>query len=239
MSRSNPTTTNPATKFFSWAGGDGELVYYDKELEKRVVQKTPFEFMVLDELSTITGWCDEDESGYWSNEVRNIKKDELTVKTSKRTWSVDVYDNLADVRAKGAKYAKSVYIAYKDGTQLAIGNIKMSGAALTAWIEFTKKTDVYKCAVVLKGKSDVQTKGKTEYYLPVFESNKVSPDTNEHAVELDRELQEYLRVYFSVKESDNDKTHGSLSDEVPLSAYDDGDMSEADHEPVSLEDIPF
>ena len=236
MSRSNPTIANPAVKFFNWAGADGELVYWDKEQEKRISQKLPFEFMVLDQLATIAGFSDEDQSGFWSNEVRNTKSDELTVKTGKGTRFTGLYADLASERdCKGAKYAKSVYIAFKDGNELVIGNIKVYGAALTAWIDFTKKTDVYKCAVVLKGKSDVQTKGKTEYYLPVLEKKEVSADTNEHAVELDRELQTYLRAYFSIRNVDEETAKHSLSDEPPIESYDEG-------EPIPEEDlanIPF
>lgn len=234
MSRSNPTTTNPARKFYSWAGSDGNLVYWDKDQEKEIKVTVPFEFMVLDQLSTITGWSDEDESRYWSNEVRDITNDELTVKTSKRTHAVAKYGDLTEVRAKGAKYAKSVYIAFKDGNELVIGNFKVYGAALTAWIDFTKKTDVYKCAVVLKGKSDVQTKGKTEYYLPVFEKKQVTPDTNEEAVRLDKELQDYLRAYFSLRNVDEETAKHSLSDEVPVEVYDGAEPADE----TTISDIP-
>lgn len=236
MSRSNPTIANPATKFFRWAGANGELTHYDKDQEKEIVEKLPFEFMVLDQLATVAGFSDEDQSGFWSNEVRNTKTDKLIVRTSKGTKFEGLYEDLqGDRDCKGAKYAKSVYIAYKDGSELVIGNIKVYGAALTAWIEFTKKTDVYKCAVVLKGKSDMQTKGKTEYYLPVFEKKEVSADTNEHAVELDRELQNYLRAYFSLRNVDEETAKHSLSDEVPVEAYDGAEP--VDEETAS--EIPF
>lgn len=235
MSRSNPTTKNPAVKFFSWAGSRGELVHWDKDESKEIVEKLPFTFMVLDELSTITGYSDEDSSGYWSNEVRNIKKDELIVKTGKGTKQTGKYDDLTDVRSKGAKYAKSVYIAYKDGNTLAIGNFKVFGSSLSAWIDLSKKADVYKTAVVITGKSDVQTKGKTEYYYPLFETTKVTDDTNKEAVELDRELQTYLSNYFSVKEADEENVaYPSLSGQVPLEAYDGMDL-----EAVDMGEIPF
>ena len=143
MSRSSPTLTNPAKRFFEWSGGKGELSYYDKEKQERFTLPLPFDFLVLDELATITGWSDQDESRYWSNEVRSVAKEELNVRTVKGTKEVGLYKDLTQVRSKGAKYAQSVYIAYRDSNggidQLVIGNIKMSGVALTAWIEFKKR----------------------------------------------------------------------------------------------------
>ena len=80
MSRSKPATTTPCKRFFEWSGGTGTLHYYDKEKKDRVEVKLPFTFLILDELATITGFCEQDSSRYWSNEVRSISKDELVVK---------------------------------------------------------------------------------------------------------------------------------------------------------------
>lgn len=231
MSRSNPTTKNPAVKFFSWSGSTGELVHYDKELEKRVSQKLPFTFIVLDELNTITGFSDEDTSSYWSNEVRNIKNDELIVKTSKGTRATGKYDELTEVRSKGAKYAKSVYIAYQDGGHKVIANFKVYGAALTSWIDFTKKANIYQVAVTVAGKEEAK-KGTTTYFTPVFESKTITQEENEEAVALDRELQTYLNQYFAIKE-DDEAERPSLSGQPPIEAYAD------EGEPISLENIPF
>lgn len=221
MSRSNPTISNPAVKFFRWAGGNGELVHYDKEQEKEIVEKLPFEFLVLDQLATIAGFSDEDQSGFWSNEVRNTKTDELTVRTSKGTKFTGLYaDLMGDRNCTGAKYAKSVYIAYKDGGAYTIGNFKIYGAALTSWIDFCKSKNVLKCGVSLTGKGDVQTKGKTEYYLPVFDATQPKPEDDSAANLLDQELQIYLHQYFASKRVD-DEVATSRSDEPPVSAYED------------------
>lgn len=231
MSRSNPTTKNPAGKFLSWSGSKGELVYYDKEKEERVAEQLPFMFMVLDELNTITGFCEQDSSSYWSNEVRSIKNDELTVKTSAGTKQVGKYSELTEVRSKGAKYAKSVYIAYKENGSLVIGNFKVYGAALTAWIEFCRKADVYKSAVTLTG-SEEATKGTTKYFIPKFETIKISDETNAEAVELDKQLQTYLNQYFAYvpEEHEEAQTVAPAKDDV---VYDVSD------EPINLDDIPF
>ena len=97
---------------------------------------------MLDELATITGFCEPAKSSYWSNEVRSVANEEFTVKTSNGTMEVGLYRNLTDVRSKGAKYAKSIYVSFNENGNWRMGNIKASGAALTAWIEFGKKHQV-------------------------------------------------------------------------------------------------
>lgn len=231
MSRSNPTTNlNPSKKFFNWAGSEGKLVYYDKQKEERVPEKLPFTFMVLDQLSTITGFSEQDKSSYWSNEVRNIKQDELTVKTSSGVKEVGKYEDLQNVRNKGAKYAKSIYIAYKENDVLAIGNIKASGAALTAWIEFSNKHDVYKCAVALTG-NEAAKKGTTEYFIPVFEPVVIGEESDKEAVELDKELQKYFKDYFGYQKVDDVQATNVAPDYIPS----DDELDE----PIDLSDIPF
>jgi hypothetical protein len=196
MSRSNPTPTNPAKRFYKWSGSKGKLVYYDKEKQEEVEVKLPFEFLVLDQLATITGYNEQDASNYWSNEVRSVAKEEFTVRTSKGTKQVGFYKDLADVRAKGAKYAKSVYIAHLDGDEFVIGNLKASGAALTAWIELTNKYVLDNGKVRLVGSEEAK-KGATTYFIPKFEWAPSETVEDEAAIRLDKELQLYLNQYLT------------------------------------------
>lgn len=203
MSRSNPTPTNPAKRFFSWKGSTGKLVYWDKEKEAEVEVKLPFSFFVLDQLATVTGFCEPDGSSYWSNEVRSVAKEELTVRTSNGTKAIGLYKDLADVRSKGAKYAKSIYIAYMDtqNGELTIGNIKASGAALTAWIEFSNNHIVMNGKVSITG-STQEKKGATTYFVPTFEWSHSEKEEDEIAITLDKELQIYLSQYLTVAQFD-------------------------------------
>lgn len=201
MSRSSKSIENPARRFFKWKGKTGELAYWDKERGEsgeNVIVPLPFTFLVLDELSTIRGFCKQDDSGFWSNEVKSTTKQPLTVRTKAGIKETGLY---RDLKTKGIKYAKSVYIAFRDeNKQLHIGNIAFVGASLSAWIDFTKKNNVRKGAVTIRGASDELTNGDTRYYEPVFYySPKVSDEAEEAALELDRELQEYLRGYFQMQ----------------------------------------
>lgn len=219
MSLSNPQVQNPAKHFFQWKGGaeafkengktkheGGKVVYYDKEAQENVEMPLPFSFIVLDELATITGFSEKEQSGFWSNEVRDLSKEKLVVKTKGGTVASGLYSNISEsIKSKGAKYAISAYIAFKDEDgELAIGNIKISGAALTAWIEFKKRFDISQCAVFITDEPKLEKKGTNYYFSPVFEGQNMSEATRNEAVKLDEELQRYLNTYFSRKPEADD-----------------------------------
>lgn len=230
MSRSNPTQSNPARYYYRWSGSKGELSYYDKEKQVEVPVELPFHFLVLDELATITGFCEQDGSQYWSNEVRSVAREELIVKTSAGTKQTGLYKDLADVRSKGAKYAKSIYIAHYDGHEMVIANIKAHGAALTAWIELSSRHKVENGKVVLTG-TEKGKKGATEYFIPKFEYQASDPQDDEKAIELDRQLQQHLSQYLTKRTTQSELD--SLA-----ATYGDG-LATEDIDSLDLSAIPF
>lgn len=266
MSRSNPTLTNPAQHFFEWKGGAGKLQWYNKEAEKNVEVRLPFEFLVLDELATITGYNKRDESGFWSNEVRNIKKDTLYVKTRRGPFEAELYENLTQSLKSGGKYAKSIYIAHKgEGGQYMIGNLKAHGSALSAWIEFSQKHAVETGKVVMKRGEVQHTPKGDDYYPPVFEWAQTEEAENEEAIRLDKELQIYLSQYLAAPKDGEDESTPENYDDLgkatpeqqadyenrrkaasrsrssaePEPKKDDIVREDIGDEPVNLDDIPF
>lgn len=200
MSRSNNTELiNPAIRFYEWNGDKGGFRYFDKALgEKgeRVEVPLPFKFLVLDTLSTIKGFDDVDKSGYWCNEVRDLKKDIMTVRNKNGICAKGLYEQVSkDRNTVGSKYCQSVYIAFKEGKTLIIANIQMMGAALGSWIEFRKKNKIFDGAISVETMIE-GIKGKTVYQIPVFKKIETSPETDQQAKELDTELQTYLGLYF-------------------------------------------
>ncbi len=204
MSRSNPTADrnpNPAQRFFEWKGKAGVLQYYDKQKEEIVQVKLPFTFIALDQLSTITGYNKKLQTGIYANEIRDIKKERFVVNYFKGGKIAEgFYDEIRDritSRAVGAVFAKSVYIAYKDGDTFKIGNLRMTGCALSPWFEFAKlnqKAINEKAVVINQG--PLSDEGEIPFYPPAFGLKDVSADTNNIAIALDKELQEYLKSYF-------------------------------------------
>lgn len=211
MSRSNNTEIiNPAKFFYEWVGSKGCLKYFDKSIGEKgeqVLVKLPFTFLVLDRLSTIKGFSDSDQSGFWSNEIRDIKKEPFTVRTKKGVVATGLYSNLAPVLNQGACYSQSVYIAVKDEKgSFQICNFSIHGSAIGEWITLCKGKDIYKYAVTIASAAPMK-KGSTDYFAPVFKLNpNVSPGTEQKAVELDKLLQEYLAAYFNRNKSEQQET---------------------------------
>jgi len=229
MSRSNNTDLkSPAKKFFEWNGGDGGFRYFDKTLGEadasgkpkgaNVQVPYPFRFLVLDQLTTIRGFSDADQSGFWSNEIRDVKSDLLTVRTKKGIEMTGTYEQVKEkLGAKGADYCKSVYIAYKEGDQTVIGNLAIKGSAIGPWIDFCKSNDVNKIGVQVDSHTAAK-KGKTEYFVPVFRPISVTPETDAKAIELDKELQEYLKACLSRNGSSTASVQVSHDEEMENAA---------------------
>lgn len=217
VSRSNPTDAarNPSTRWFQFASGaDGGFVrYYDKEAEENIAlgdaeHGGKFVFLLLDELATVSGWHDASESAIFANEVRDTRQDTFVVRSFKGgELASGLYASIKDrIGAVGGHFVSSCYLAYKDGDDLRIGNIRFKGAALSTWMEFKKqcpaKKDAagksvkayYVDAIKIKG-FEQQKKGGTTFRVPKFSLVPPSEQTNKQAIALDAELQAYLSDY--------------------------------------------
>jgi hypothetical protein len=232
MSRSNPTENNPnpSERWFEWKGGDGKFTYYDKDKKESVDVKLPFRFLVLDQLSTITGYNKKAKSGIHANEIKDVSSDPFVVKfftgeqIAAGLWS-EIKEKVA--YAKG-KFANSCYIAFKDGAELKIGNIRWSGCALGPWFDFTKKnrTEINTKAVCLTA-GEEDTTGDVTFTPPEFSIIDTTPETDDQAKELDRKLQQFLAGYFkksgTVVADGNDNLPGE--DGPPLDQREEPEMA--------------
>jgi hypothetical protein len=166
---------NPATKFLDWKSNDKGFEYYDKELaisnpesKGKIKVLLPFKFLVLDELHTIKGWNDATESGIYSNEVKYISKEIMTVKPFKgNEIAKGLYKDIKDkVVSAGGHYTKSIYIMLENGE---LANLQLKGSAVQKWGEFTQKTrsrladEWVMVSKALEGK-----KGAVKFFTPEF-----------------------------------------------------------------------
>lgn len=193
--------SNPATKFFDWKSNDKCFSYYDKEQQTNVQVPLPFKFLVLDELHAIKGWNDPTSSGIFSNEVKFISKETMTVKPFKgNEIAKGLYKDIKEkVQAAGGHYVKSIYIMLEDGS---LANIQLKGAAVQKWGEFTQKTrnrlpDEW---VVVDGVIDGK-KGSVKFYTPDFKFLKSLSETeSEMADDCFNTLENYLKTYLTKAE---------------------------------------
>jgi len=210
MSRSNNTELkNPARRFFEWNGDKGGFKYFDKSLGdkgQQVAVPLPFAFLVLDVMHCVRGFNDHAKCSYWSNEIRDFKTHRLTVRNKNGVQAEGAYKEVM-AALRDAKYCQSVYIAYyeqKEGSdekKLVIGNIQLMGAAVSEFIDFRKKFDIYKGAIVVKDFREA-TKGRTIYKIPNFTSIPVSEEADAIAKEMDeKELRPFLDAYIAKTQS--------------------------------------
>ena len=194
MSLSNPRgTTNPVQRYFTLKLSTGQVTHYNKDAKKDVVVADPFTFIVLDALSVIGGYSDDKKSGIWSNEVRSTRDEELVVRTRDGVLVKGLYSDIRDtIKAEGGKFGKSLFIAFLDDGEWKLGNLKLIGAGFSEWFDFEKGKRFDADPGVLISSWEERRKGRNEYFVPVFESWEVGADDLHAAMELDKQLQEYL-----------------------------------------------
>jgi hypothetical protein len=191
---------NPARVFLRWAGktDKGVLTYWDKKNETEVSMPKDFTFIVLDQLNQVGGYSDEEQSSFYSNAVRNTNLDTLTVRLNGQIVAEGTWKEIAsDIKARGAKFVKGIYIGYKDDDGLLqIGHIAAQGSFLSEWFDFTKVNAAKSGAVQIAG-TEQRTKGATEYLAPIFKARPLDDGTYKDAVELSNQVQNYLTEYFA------------------------------------------
>jgi hypothetical protein len=218
MSRSKPedeVQVNPCKHWFSFDAGDGKgFKSYDKVAKKNNITALPFRFLVLDKLTTVTGFNEPENIGYYSNEIRNIKTDKLTVRSKNGIEAEGTWEQVkAKLGTKGASFCQSVYVMFFDGKTPTLGNIKMQGASLENWFAFCKENNIMEVAVQVK-KANEKKKGKVFYYEPVFEVMAIKDETNQAAIELDVTLQEYLKGYLERNKTSTEEVKHEATPDV-------------------------
>lgn len=188
--------SNPSTKFLEWKSNEKCFEYYDKEAKEKIQVPLPFKFLALDEMHSVKGWSDSCQSAIYSNEVKFISKEIMTVKPFKgNEIAKGLYSDIKEkIKAAGAHYVKSIYVMLEDGS---IGNIQLKGAACQSWGDFTNKNrsrlpDEW---VTVKDFSEGK-KGAVKFYTPNFAFDKsLSELEMEQADEAFGVLEAYLKAY--------------------------------------------
>ena len=193
--------SNPATKFLSWKSNDKQFSYYDKETKENILVPLPLKFLVLDEMHSISGWNDATQSGIYSNEVKFISKETMTVKPFKgNEIAKGLYKDIKEkVKSAGGHYVKSIYIMLEDGT---LANLQLKGSAVQKWGEFTAKGKqrlVDEWVVVDKAVDG--KKGAVKFTTPDFRFlQSITDAESELADECFNTLEAYMNTYLSKAE---------------------------------------
>ena len=195
--------SNPSTRFMEWKSNDKSFSYWDKAAEKEVSVSLPFKFLLLDELHTVGGWNDASESRIFSNEVKFIGKQEITVKASKGgVLAKGIYSAIKDnAKNAGGHYLKSIYIMLEDGS---LANIKLKGSAVKEWGDFTQANRPKLAAQWIEiNKAIDAKKGSIKYSTPEFVIGKIlTPNEETDADTCFDGLEAYLKAYLIQQDTD-------------------------------------
>ena len=187
---------NPSTKFLQWKSNEKCFEFYNKETQQKVSVPLPFKFLVLDEMHTVSGWNDASSSGIFSNEVKFISKEIMTVKPFKgNEIAKGLYKDIKEkIVAAGGHYVKSIYIMLEDGS---LANLQLKGSAVQKWGEFTQKTrnrlpdEWVQVTKAIEGK-----KGAVKFFTPDFSFERsITEDEAMQADEAFNILETYLKAY--------------------------------------------
>jgi hypothetical protein len=220
MSRSNPqdNAPNPAVRWFEWNGETGIVRHYDKDAKQNVEVGCDFRFILLDQLASVGGWHDASGSSIYSNQVKDTRKEPLIVKSFKGgTLAEGIYQEIKDhvtSKAVGGQFVANLYIEFKHGDGLAIGVLRLKGAALGAWMDFVKtnRADLYEKAIHIDGFEEGK-KGRITFRVPILKLTDLSSESNIQAIALDKALQSWLKGYFA--RTTHDQTEHAATEPEP------------------------
>jgi len=219
MSLSEPRLKNPAEMFISWSGSKGKFTFYDKELNVNVEFENPIYIIPLDELATIRGFHDKSQSGIYSNEVKNTTKEKFVVKAFKGgTITSGLYQEIKG-KLEGGDYAKSVYAAFisvneDKTTDLKLVNLCLHGSGIGPWIDARIQVDSGN-VIILEPSKEQLKKGATVYYSPKITKSVVRKDLLDRCIDMDKDLQKYLKSYFNKPVQEIEQITESQSADIP------------------------
>ena len=197
MSLSNPIKANqsPVKRYYKWNGTKGCISYYDKDTSTNIEMSMPVTIIPIDQLSCVEGFNTKASNGFRSNEVRSTQKEQLTIKWNGGSIiTTGFYSAIKDkLKVMGGSYNQSVYFTMVINGKMEICNIKLKGAALSAWLNMNKQlSSSVEGNQLIISTSDMQKTGNVEYYIPIFKISKPSVADHKLATDLDYILQEYL-----------------------------------------------
>ena len=261
MSRSNPRGGggSPVTRWFEWDSDNGTFSYWDADKKERIPVGVGFSCWLLDELACITGWSEELKARLWSNEVHSTSVEQIFVqagKTGQRVAEGLYRDLKLPIKSMGGRFTTSLYVAYwtDEDPDLKLGNVRLKGAGLKAWLDFKKEhPKAYDEPFTVVSVVDKKT-GRVKYKVPVFGTTGSYnyDEDNATAVEMDKALQLYFAERKAAKlartnpsastPAEVQKIAASLSGpafEEPTADDDDEPDNEPVGEPITDDDIPF
>lgn len=176
MSFSKPKAQKPYSKVIKWKGSDGgSFVYWDGENEVPVDFD---EFIVLEEMSMITGWNNTEKKNVWSNEVLDLSSQEMKVRLGDNVFATGLYSDIKEaIQAKKGKFTIVLYALYRD----EIVRVLLAGSGCGGYIDKGFNPMSKQCGVKWIGSVEGQS-GTVTFWSPTFAELPLSSSQMDAAV---------------------------------------------------------
>lgn len=253
----NESVSNPVTVWGEFRGKAGNFRFWDKNADEGEEQAESADLAIFPLFihSGVAGFHKRIERSMYSNEVQNLKTDELVVKCNSEEVARGVWNDIKDkVVANGGKFANIVYgmRIVNNGTKESpsyaydLVALKFSGVALGSWLDARVNAGQRKYVFLTKGEYSVS--GDNEFYKMKVVKGRVNDEFTKHAYKYATQLKEYFDYYFSDKKEYDEITlsQQGLSDAstpLMLEGKDqrdiDAEIYQASMEEQGIEDMPF
>ena len=167
MSFNTPKIERPYAKTYEYKGtaGNGHFRYYDGTKNHTLPAADLAPFVVLEEMKSISGFCEEKNRGIWSNEVLNLQTEPFKVRVDKVIICEGIYGDIKDtIKANGGKFTCVVFALIKG----EIVRLLFAGSGCGGWIDKGFDPMAKQCGVKLTGTQSGK-KGQTSFETPLFE----------------------------------------------------------------------
>jgi hypothetical protein len=184
------------TLYFDYKGDRGVFSRWDSA-SNQTVTLDELKVVLLDSRSCITGWSDDNNSKIYSNLVKYLADENLSVRSKTVELVSGKYAEIKDqIEKVGGKFTTSLFVLAFIGGEWVPTVIHLHSTALFNWGEYTKAVPmpkIYQQVLTLKRSKDKMKKGKIEWYPLDVTAETVEEDVASQADKFnDDRLQPYL-----------------------------------------------
>jgi hypothetical protein len=153
----------------------------------------------MDTRSAITGWNDAANARIFSNRVKSVANEELSVRCDKQTLAKGLYSAIkAEIVNAGGKFCTEVFALMKIAGEFAPVQLDLSGASLGCWMAFVESLGgnwaIYKDLITTK-LGEQKKKGRVTFFEVAFGVAPLPEEADEMANTFnDDKLQPYLNA---------------------------------------------
>lgn len=160
-------TTNPANYIINWKASQKTFIVYDMA-KKENFELKDLKFINVTENISITGFHEPSNQGIFSNIIKNLSTETLTVRTKTAILAQGTYSNIKN-NLQGGNYTIFINCLAMINGKIEKAVLQLSGSGLKNYFDFRQKNkgQMLNNWVKFSGVTE-EKKGAVKYFSPVF-----------------------------------------------------------------------